>query len=277
MVCSRGESLTLHINQMNFTSSNGTGNVVVTSQDNSVHQYGNGTQVVNQNNSSQNTFIGSNSDDTFIIARGNNYIDGGGGIDLVDLSGSDNTINLNKRGWQNTGDGRATLRNIEGIRAGNGDDLIYGSSRNEWLFGQEGNDSIDGGAGDDLISGGFSTTREYGNDVLRGGKGNDTVYGHGGNDVIGGGKGADELFGGDGNDLFVTSVKNGKGGKNLDVIKDFELGTDRIIIEGSSKGMYLESSGGDDYLMKGKDVLAVIEATAGQLSFNQENKNLYII
>ena len=277
MVCLRGESLTTHTNQMNYTSSNGTGNVVVTSQNNSVYQYGNGTQVVNQNNSSQNTFIGSSSDDIFAMARGDNYIDGGGGIAIVDFSGSDNTINLNKRGWQNTGDGRATLLNIEGIRAGGGNDLIYGSFRNESLFGQDGNDSIDGGAGDDLISGGFSTKREQGNDFLRGGKGNDTVYGHGGDDVIGGGKGVDELFGGEGSDLFVISAKNSKGRKNYDVIKDFELGSDAIVIEGSSKGMYLESSGRNDLFMKGKNILAVIEGQSGQLNFSQENQNLYIV
>lgn len=277
MVCSRGESLTTHMIQMNYTSSTGTGNVIVTHQNNSVSSYGNGTQIIKQNNVFQNTFVGSNSDDIFASERGDNYINGRGGVDIVDFSGSDNTIKLNKRGWQNTGDGRVNLLNIEGVRAGGGDDLIYGSSRNDWLFGQDGNDSIDGGAGDDLISGGFSSKREYGNDVLRGGKGNDTVYGHGGNDVIGGGKGADELFGGDGYDLFVISAKNGKGRKNFDVIKDFELGNDRIFIEGSSKGMYIESSGRDDYLMKGKDILAVIEGQAGQLSFSQENQNLYII
>ena len=285
MVCSRGESLTHHTNQMNYISStgtsnvviNGTGNVVISNQNNSVHQNGNGTQIVNQNNNSQSTFIGSSSDDIFGNSLGSDYIDGGGGLDIVDFSSNNNTINLNKRSWQNTGDGNDTLLNIEGIRAGGGDDLIYGSSSNEWLFGQEGNDSIDGGKGDDLISGGFSTKPEYGNDYLRGGKGNDTIYGHGGDDVIIGGKGVDELIGGKGSDLFVISAKNGKGRKSMDKITDFEVGSDAIIIEGSPKGMYLESSGRDNYLMKGNDILAVIDGQAGQLSFSQQNQNLYIL
>ncbi len=223
------------------------------------------------------TIIGNNSDEIFANnPNADDLIDGKGGTDIVDFSGRDNAINLNKKGAQNTGDGKDTLLNIEAIRAGDGNDLIIGSKNNEVFFGQEGNDSIDGGKGDDFISGGFSGLKEYGDDILFGNKGNDSIYGHGGDDLIEGGKGKDSLYGGDGNDTFIVSLKSGKGKKNIDTIKDFEPGSDFIYIHGSAKGMYLQAHGDDDYLMKGKHLLAVIEGQAGNLDWVEYNGDLLV-
>ena len=70
-----------------------------------------------------------------------------------------------------------------------GDDIIVGENKEEF---------IDGGAGDDIIDG-------------RGGA--DVIVGGDGNDMIDGGKGHDELFGGDGNDI----IEGGEGGHRRDL------------------------------------------------------------
>lgn len=55
------------------------------------------------------------------------------------------------------------------IRAGGGNDKVYGHGGNDRLFGEAGNDTLDGGAGDDFLDGGT------GNDTLIGGTGYDTA------------------------------------------------------------------------------------------------------
>ncbi|WP_411871626.1 beta strand repeat-containing protein, partial [Vulcanococcus limneticus] len=102
-----------------------------------------------------------------------------------------------------------------------GNDTIDGGAGNDVIFGQGGNDSISGGSGNDTISGG---------------SGNDSISGGSGNDVIRGGTGVDVLSGGTGNDQFVF-VRN-EGGisaatAEIDVITDFTVNTDTIVINGN--------------------------------------------
>jgi len=58
-----------------------------------------------------------------------------------------------------------------------GDDVIYGTGRNEHLFNQNGDALLYGGGGNDQIWAG------EGNDILDGGPGNDRLYGEAGNDT----------------------------------------------------------------------------------------------
>ena len=66
------------------------------------------------------------------------------------------------------------------VRAGDGNDTIYGSAAN---------DTLDGGPADDLIYG------LGGDDVLLGGAGNDSLRGNNGADALNGGAGDDDLAG----------------------------------------------------------------------------------
>jgi cysteinyl-tRNA synthetase len=59
--------------------------------------------------------------------------------------------------------------------------------------------------------------------------GNDHVNGREGDDKLDGGLGRDTLTGGQGKDRFVFDTKFGP--KNVDVIKDFEAGSDRIVLD----------------------------------------------
>ena len=63
------------------------------------------------------------------------------------------------------------------LNAINGNDIIYGSARDEVLFQENGNGWLDGGGGDDRILAGA------GDDVLDGGSGDDQLEGEAGNDV----------------------------------------------------------------------------------------------
>jgi pimeloyl-ACP methyl ester carboxylesterase/Ca2+-binding RTX toxin-like protein len=71
------------------------------------------------------------------------------------------------------------------IDGGPGNDVLYGSSGNDFILGGDGDDHIDGGAGDDYLYTGS------GNDYVQGGYGNDTIYVGLGNNLIDGGPGND--------------------------------------------------------------------------------------
>ncbi|MEH2024415.1 calcium-binding protein [Nostoc sp.] len=99
----------------------------------------------------------------------------------------------------------------------NGADKLYASLGDDKLFGNRGNDVLDAGQG---------------NDSLNGGDGNDTLYGGLGNDVLNGGSGDDVLVGGDGNDTFTFKRSDTLLKKDFDVIQDFQVGIDKIALNG---------------------------------------------
>lgn len=97
------------------------------------------------------------------------------------------------------------------------------------LYGGNGKDTLTGTGGEDLLSGGNGKDVLFGaggHDLLLGGNGEDKLDGGTGNDALAGGHGDDTLTGGAGADLFVF----GKGGGE-DMITDFELGVDRIVLQ----------------------------------------------
>ncbi|NKD85251.1 calcium-binding protein [Haematospirillum jordaniae] len=80
-----------------------------------------------------------------------------------------------------------SLRNIEQLQAGSGNDQLTGDDRNNWFDGQGGRDVLRGRGGNDTLYGGD------GEDILDGGAGHDFLFG---------GQGADTLTGGSGADMF---------------------------------------------------------------------------
>jgi hypothetical protein len=131
--------------------------------------------------------------------------------------------------------------------ASSGDDYLYGGYGNDILEGGKGNDWLEGEAGDDKLHGGFE------HDWLKGGDGDDVLVGGNGDDHLLGGYGNDIMVGGAGHDYFTfkrgdTSLFSGAGDddddddgddfkryRERDVIKDFESGVDKIVVEGSGK------------------------------------------
>jgi hypothetical protein len=93
------------------------------------------------------------------------------------------------------------------IRGGNGNNLIYGGNSGDTItiYGA-GRNTIYGGTGNDTIYGGSGLDLIYGgagDDHIDGGPGGDTIYGGAGNDTLIGGAGDDYLYGGPGNNVLI--------------------------------------------------------------------------
>lgn len=105
------------------------------------------------------------------------------------------------------------------LDGGNGADLIYGFAGNDTLYGNGGDDRLRGGDGDD---------------GLYGGSGRDLMLGEAGDDRLFGGTGGDDMTGGGGADTFVFSPAERSGfAHQRDMIRDFEVGVDRIEFVGA--------------------------------------------
>ena len=154
-------------------------------------------------------------DDVLLIDTNDTKIDGGTGLDIAQVIGSQGvTLNLSQSNIEIAvgGDGNDVLigggRSTVFVRGGAGDDLIIGSAANDVLSGEDGSDLIDGGAGNDLIRGHRGQDQLLGgagNDVLDGGLEDDALSGGTGNDVLIGGRGDDLIDGGDGIDVAEFS------------------------------------------------------------------------
>jgi Ca2+-binding RTX toxin-like protein len=97
------------------------------------------------------------------------------------------------------------LSDIDFIRGGQGNDLLFGNRGEDTILGSEGDDTIYGGKDNDLIAG------ETGDDFIVGDLGNDT------------------LVGGEGSDRFLLVATAG-----TDLIADFEPGLDGLSLIGLS-------------------------------------------
>ena len=200
---------------------------------------GNDTLVGGQGNDTLNggagndTESGGNGNDIFIASLGDDVLNGQGATDFFDASAATNAINVNLAVGTATGTdvGNDTLYDIEGVKAGAGDDTITGGATAELLYGRDGNDTINGGSGNDTINGNSDNdivSGGIGSDFVVGGDGEDVVNGDAGNDTLAGGMGRDVLSGGADADIFyyTSSVDSGVGVPNRDLVTDFVSGID---------------------------------------------------
>ena len=143
------------------------------------------------------------------------------------------------------------------VRGTSGADRITGIQVDEVIRAGAGNDAVWGGRGDDQIHGEAGSDLLYGQvggDKLYGGVGADRLFGGGGNDLLNGGAGADLLDGGTGRNIL-------RGGADADVfrftqastttISDFEDGVDRIRIQ-------------DDVAVRFEDLAVTSFGTSGE-------------
>ncbi|MFG5384128.1 calcium-binding protein [Yoonia sp. R2-816] len=200
------------------------------------------------------TLIGTATDE-WIISTGAQSVTSGGGADLIEFTLGDGMVTITDFetgvdqirllgfGLVNLAAHLGGINGQEGfINFGNGDvlfienngealdlseftsaDVVVAQTFNT-LFsnggmvqGSEAADQFLGTAADDTVYGG------NGGDLLFGEVGNDWLYGGDGNDRIMAGDGIDRMWGGHGADTFVFASQS-----QLNVIYDFELGTDRI-------------------------------------------------
>jgi Ca2+-binding RTX toxin-like protein len=168
------------------------------------------------------TSMGSGGDDYMSHSRGADTIDGGDGIDTLDFSDQTANVYVNMgstlfstgnftvaAGTAIDGYGTVdTLRSIEHVRTGNGNDVVQGTDNAERIVTLGGKDSVNAGAGNDTVQTGDGVDFVYGgdgDDWIDAGTGNDAVWGDAGSDTVRGGAGDDTLMGGDGLDVLDYS------------------------------------------------------------------------
>ncbi len=153
------------------------------------------------------------------------------------------------------------------VFGGAGSDTIDGGNDNDRLYGDKGDDEIRGSKGRDLLRGGT------GDDDLNGGKGRDNLNGGAGNDTLDGGSGDDKLRGSNGADTFVFNSAVSSG--DSDIIYDYELGTDVLILDASDPGSVTITDTLDGAVIAYEDnEILVVGVTADQLN---EDPNLQIL
>ena len=110
---------------------------------------------------------------------GDDVLDGAGGVDWVYYNQTNGDVAVNLLAGSASGAlGNDTLRRIENIVSGGGNDTLTGSNGANTIYGGNGNDTIDARKGDDFLIG------DAGNDTLTPGGGLDTLYGGAGADVF---------------------------------------------------------------------------------------------
>jgi len=216
----------------------------------------------NTSKAGNDTFSGTDYDETLIGGGGSDVVDGGLGNDTI----HGGTGNDSLKG----GDGDDILLGEAGndsLRGGPGTDQLVGGAGNDTYFIDDLNDSIveaaNGGTADtvvisvdfNLLSDGANVERltvdatagdidgtgndlgntmrgNDGNNALTGGGGNDIIIGNGGDDRLDGGLGNDMLIGGAGNDIYIVdslhdkiveSLTDAKGGGIDTVDSDLSL------------------------------------------------------
>lgn len=224
-----------------------------------------------------NTLLGFGGNDSLRGDAGKDVLDGGTGIDWAYFSDKTSALKVTLAGAANAsvkvgGIVEDTLRNIENVTGGSGDDTLVGDALGNSLFGLAGNDFLRGGGGKDVLDGGTGvdwadysdktsavvvtlagaanasvkmagivedTIRNIEN--LRSGSSNDKLSGDGlanslrgmaGNDFLRGGGGKDVLEGGLGNDNFMFDTTL-NALTNVDTITDFNVASDTIRLENS--------------------------------------------
>jgi Ca2+-binding RTX toxin-like protein/alpha-tubulin suppressor-like RCC1 family protein len=105
-------------------------------------------------------FTGDAADNIFRGGAGADTLEGGAGADTADYSEKSESVIAILHGSSDTtvtvgGVAEDTIRNIENLIGGSGDDQLIGDAAANRLSGNVGNDTFEGGAGSDTIIGGF--------------------------------------------------------------------------------------------------------------------------
>jgi Ca2+-binding RTX toxin-like protein len=173
-----------------------------------------------------------------------NMLDGGDGTDTLGVSHAPSQgLIFTVTGSTATDNYGSVIRNFEHyhvqgyfdrdeFRMGAGNDTLYGFGGSDILWGGAGTDQLRGGDGGDILYG------DDGNDFLFGDKDFDALFGGTGNDILNGGAGGDALEGGAGADEFRFAVLETGIDAELraDVVRDMEVGVDRILIRSDMIG-----------------------------------------
>jgi Ca2+-binding RTX toxin-like protein len=184
---------------------------------------------------------GGSADDFLQGGRGNDIIEGGGGSDEATYRDERRRVRADlAAGVAVSAAGeRDTLRSIERLEGGDGDDVLLGNTARNVIQGLAGDDLIEGRGGNDLLKGaeGPRFRGPADRDLIRGGPGTDILLGDAGPDRLFGGPGGDRMVGGLGVDLF-------DGGPGLDRLRSADgrvetvrcgTGFDRLLADATDR------------------------------------------
>lgn len=164
---------------------------------------------------------GAGNDSVFLRLGGADQVNGGDGLDRLDVTVTAPSTGVWLHNLANGAGGHSGTFNGDGSN-----DIVF-TGIDSFAFRDQagGADEITTGSGADMLAGGG------GNDLLNGGGGNDIILGGAGNDRLIGGFANDRLTGNSGGDRFEYDRLIRQG---TDVITDFTNGVDRIRIAGGS-------------------------------------------
>jgi Ca2+-binding RTX toxin-like protein len=241
--------------------------------------------------SGADTLVGDSAGNLFRGAVGADFIDGGAGVDTADYREKTLTVRVILDGGNDSfvfvgGTAEDTIRNIENVFGGKGNDTLTGDNLANRLDGNDGKDLFTGGGGADTLDGGtgadtasyrdksasvsvtlngatYATVTVGGvaEDTIRnienvwGGTGDDTLRGDVSANLLSGGGGSDALFGGSGADSFQFDFA--LGAANIDTVADFATG-DKLAL---SRSVFTALSGGS---LSSAQFYAAAGATAAQ-------------
>ena len=110
-------------------------------------------------------------DDVIEIGRGQETIDGGGGVNTQPFAAAPRSVSVDLGLGQGTGPGSFTIHNIQHLIGSGFDDTLTAGAGGATLIAGSGHDTLVGGAGDDTLVAGA------GDDMMTGGGGADSfVY-----------------------------------------------------------------------------------------------------
>ena len=189
-----------------------------------------------------NGIVGGAGDDTLSGGGGLDQIEGGTGTDTISFATATNAVVLTLKRYIPAaitigGIAQGSVRDVENILGGTGNDILAGDSLVNRIEGGGGNDTLRGGVGADVLDGGTGTdTVDYSDtsdpvvltlagatfaqaivggiadDTVRnveaatGGSGNDMLAGSAAVETLNGGGGNDRLRGGGGNDILEGGI-----------------------------------------------------------------------
>lgn len=217
--------------------------------------------------SGNDAIYGTDSADHFVGSYGDDYLDGRGGVDIVNYENITHRVSADLRDERafiymnadGSGTQVQTVRGFEHAYGGSQSDTLSGNDGSNLLRGNGGDDTLNGRGGDDFLHG------DAGHDVLYGGSGDDMLFGGLGNDRLHGEDGRDTLQGGDGNDELSGGAGDDTldGGRGWDVI-DGGAGHDTVSYASQTSGVRIDLlQGNSSESGGGVDTLVSIEAVVG--------------